>query len=116
MRKMNLPIAHAVDEGLRAVLRPQVWVVKLAGVPNDLVHELREADGVGGGAGAAGLEGAGSRVGDVGAVVGAVDVHAVPARRERDGRADPAVAHRRRQRRCVLSRAGRAAERHLVHR
>jgi hypothetical protein len=55
-----LPVAGAVavaeDKGLRAVGGPKVLVVEGSSVPDDFVHELRNADGVRGGAGAAKVE------------------------------------------------------------
>jgi hypothetical protein len=93
-------IAAAEHEWLRAVGGPVGFGVELARVPDDLQyisvvgkgkgegtyfeHELRDLDGVCGGAVAADTgagEGGGAcfGVGDVGLVVRAVEVHAVPA-------------------------------------
>jgi hypothetical protein len=71
-------ITHRIDEGL-STLGPDVLVVELARVPHDFVHQLREPDGVAGGAGAGRLEATAARVCDVALVVGAVDVLAIPA-------------------------------------
>jgi hypothetical protein len=49
-----LPVARAVavaeDKGLRAVGGPKVLIVKGRSVPDNFVHELRDADGMRGGA------------------------------------------------------------------
>jgi len=57
-------VAIRPHEGLRAVLRPDGRVVELARVPDDLVEQLRDLDGVRGRAGSAALESAGRRIGD----------------------------------------------------
>ena len=75
-------VAGGEDERLGTVGGPLGLVVEGGGVPDHLVHELGNADGVGGGAGTAQAEevgGTGGRVGDVVLVVGAVEVLAVPA-------------------------------------
>ena len=76
-REKNLRVTHGVDEGLLSITGPVVG--ELLGLPHNLVHDLGDLDGVGGGAGAARLEGAGRGVGNVALVVGAVEVDAVPA-------------------------------------
>lgn len=75
-----IPVAEI--ERLRPIRRPLGLVVERRRVPDDLVHELRDAHGVRGRAVAAQREEvgrAGRRVGDVLAVVGRVEVLAVPA-------------------------------------
>lgn len=91
-------VAVAEVERLRAVGGPEALVVEWGSVPDNFVHELRDADGVSRGAAATETEevgGPGGRVGDVGFVVwnivsrqslvpgysftGGVEVFAVPA-------------------------------------
>jgi hypothetical protein len=60
---------HAVHERVGAVGRPQRFVGELGDVPHELVHDLRELDGVCGGAGAAAVGAGTLAVGDVGLVV-----------------------------------------------
>ena len=71
-------ITHRVNERLPG-LGPVLGVVELARIPHDLVHQLRQADGVGVGTGSGRFKAAGDRVGDVALVVGRVEVLAVPA-------------------------------------
>lgn len=63
-------------------------------IPDDLVHDLGNLDGVGRRAGAAGADGvdALARVGDMALVVDAVEILAIPAGGERDDGADAADA------------------------
>jgi hypothetical protein len=72
----NSRIAHRVHQRL-ARLGPDG--LKLPSIPHNLVHQLREADGMAGGTGACGLEAAGARVRNMALVVGGVDVPSVPA-------------------------------------
>lgn len=51
-------VAKRPYERLRSVFRPVFRVVERRRVPDDFVHDLRSADGVGGGAWALGFEGA----------------------------------------------------------
>jgi hypothetical protein len=102
-------------EWLRAVRSPVGLVVELARVEHDLVHDLRDLDGVGGRARASALKGAAGRVGDVALVVRAVRVLAVPAGREGDRDAPPATAGRLGKALGVAARAGGAAEGVLLH-
>jgi hypothetical protein len=60
---------HAVHERVGAVGWPQRFVGELGYVPHELVHDLRELDGVRGGAGAAAVGAGALAVGDVGLVV-----------------------------------------------
>jgi hypothetical protein len=69
-------------EGLLDTLGPGRLVVELGGVPDDLEHQLRDTDGVGGWAVAAEAEEGGGPVdgvGDVVLVVGGIEVLAIPA-------------------------------------
>ena len=43
---MNLRITHTEDERLSSILRPELWVVERAGVPDNLNEEQRQTDGV----------------------------------------------------------------------
>src|SRR4051812_15163763 len=106
-------VSHAPGE--RAPVGPEVLAVKLARVEDDLVHDLRDLDWVGGRTGAAALERARGRVRDVALVVRAVRVLAVPARREGDGHAPAAAAGGRGEALDVGSRARGAAEGALLH-
>jgi hypothetical protein len=75
-------VTGAENEGLRAVGGPLRLVVELGGVPDDLVHELRDADRVRRRAVAAQAEEVGRARGgvrNVSLVVGRVQVLAVPA-------------------------------------
>jgi hypothetical protein len=95
---MNLPVAHAVDEGLRAVFGPDVLVVERAGVPHDFVHQWRGSqlvdleqtqnrsllilghlDWMGAWAWPRGFERTTAWVGHVGLVVRAVEILSIPA-------------------------------------
>ncbi len=76
---VHLPNAHAVDERRGAVGGPQAAVGKLGDVPHQLVHHLRELDGVCRGAGAAPGGARAGAVGDVALVVRAVQVLSIPA-------------------------------------
>lgn len=70
---------------------PLGLVVELGGVPDNLIHELRDADRVGGRAVATqAQEGGGTAdgIGDVVLVVGTVKVLSIPARWEMDVGAD----------------------------
>lgn len=58
-------LAVAPEEGLAAVRRPQRLVVELARVEHDLVHELRDLDRMGRGAGAAAFKGSLLRIGTI---------------------------------------------------
>lgn len=93
----DLRVSEGPDERLGSILGPVLLVVELSGVPVDLVEELAHADGVGGRAGAAGLEGAALRVRHVRHVVGRVQVLAIPARGEAEGRHDAHGARLRRE-------------------
>ena len=84
-------VTHGPDEGLGAILGPVVGVVELSGVEHDLVHDLRDLDGVGGRAGATGLEGTRRGIRNVVLVVRGVEGLAVPASGESDGHT-PATA------------------------
>lgn len=66
-------VAEAVDERLLAILEV-LRVRELAGVVHDLVHDLWDANGVGRWAFVAGEGAATGGIGDVGHVVGAVEV------------------------------------------
>ena len=82
----DLPKVHGVEEGLGAVGGPERLVGELGHVPHELVHDLGELDGVRSRAAAATVGTAvAARVGDVGLVVGGVEVLAVPAGGEDDG-------------------------------
>lgn len=75
-------VAVAEVEWLGSVRGPLALVVEGSGVPDNLVHELRNPDGVGGWAAASQAKEvgrAGSRVGNVRLVVWAVQVLSVPA-------------------------------------
>lgn len=75
-------VSRAQVEGLGSVLGPLRLVVELSGVPDHLVHQLGDADGVGRWARASETEevrGAGRGVGDVVLVVGGVEVLSIPA-------------------------------------
>ena len=108
-------VAVAPVERLGPIGGPLGLVVELARVVHDLVHDLRDLDGVAGGAGAAALKGAAGRVGDVAPVVGAVNVLAVPAGGEGHGHAPAAAAGALGESLGVGPRAGRAAEGLLLH-
>ena len=71
-------VTHRVHKRL-SLVGPDGLVVELPRVPHYFVHELRETDGVAGWTRARGLEGSRGGIGDVGFVVGGVDVFAVPA-------------------------------------
>lgn len=76
-------VATRPDERLVAVGEVgRVDVVERSRIPDRLEQNLRQTNGVRGGARAAGLEGAALGVGDVVLVVGGVEVLAVPAGRE----------------------------------
>lgn len=107
-------VAVAPVEGL-ASGGPVGLVVELAGVEHDLVHDLGDLDGVGGGASTAGLKGTGGRVGDVVLVVGRVGVLSVPAGWEGHSDTPAAAAGRSGEARDVLACAGGAAEGGLLH-
>jgi len=94
MRAVAGLISEAPDKRMGPILGPLVWVVEFGGIPDGLVHKLGQADGVRVGAGALGLKGALFRVGDVASVAGAVEVPAVPARRESEVRHDAGFARR----------------------
>jgi hypothetical protein len=70
------------DKRLAAVLRPEAAVIKLASIPDNLIEELGNPNGVRRWARSTALEGAARRVGDVAHVVLRVEVDAVPAGRE----------------------------------
>ncbi len=75
-------VTRAEVEGLRAIGGPLRLVVELGGIPDNLVHQLRDPDGVRRRARAAQAEevgGARRRVGDVVLVVIGVEVLAIPA-------------------------------------
>ena len=108
-------VTMAPVEGLRPVGGPLGLVIELARVIHDLVHDLGDLDGMGRRAGAAALKGTRGRVRDVRLVVWAVDVLAVPARREGHGHAPAAAAGRLGEGLGVGARAGCAAERALLH-
>lgn len=79
-KRGHSPEVHAVDKRLAAVRGPGALVREHAHVPHELVHDLRQLDGVrrralGGAAGRARR----AAVVDVALVVGAVEVLAVPA-------------------------------------
>lgn len=84
-------ISEAVDERLLAVL-VVVRVGEVGGVVHDLVHDLGDADGVGGRALVAGERGVARSVGYVGLVIRAVEVLAIPAGGEDDGGTDGGAA------------------------
>lgn len=115
MQAVSGGIVHTPDEGLGAILRPLSLVVERARVEHDLVHDLRDLDGVGARARSAGLERAGGRVRDVRLVVRGVEVLAVPACREVHRHSPAAAAGLRREGLRVLPRAGGPAERVLLH-
>lgn len=103
-----LPVAGVVAvaevEGLRAVGGPQALVIEGRGVPDDLVHQLRDAHGVSGWAFASQAEKvgwAGLGVGYVRLVVWAVEIDAVPARREDDVGTNAALARCRGEVLCI---------------
>jgi hypothetical protein len=75
-------VAKRPHERLAAVSGPVGLVVELARVPHGLEEHLRRAHGMAGRARAAALKRAVLRVRHVRHVVGRVEVHAVPARRE----------------------------------
>jgi hypothetical protein len=72
-------VAKTPDEGLRAVRRPIGGVVELGRVPDDLVEELRDLNGVRRRAGAVALERPARRVRDVAHMIRGVERLAVPA-------------------------------------
>ena len=75
-------ITVAQIEGLGAVGGPEALVVEGSGVPDNLVHELGNADGVGRRAAASETEevgGARGWVGYVGFMVGRVEILSIPA-------------------------------------
>lgn len=75
-------VSSAEVKGMLHTLGPRRLVVELGGVPDDLEHQLRDSDGVGGRAVAAEAEEGGGpvdRVGDVVLVVRGVEVLAIPA-------------------------------------
>lgn len=74
-----LPKVHAVDERRGAVSGPQAAVGELGDVPHELVHDLRELDGVSRRAGTTTSSARSGAVSDVALVVGAVEVRAIPA-------------------------------------
>lgn len=101
-RERILPsvVAGGQVERLGSICGPLRLVVELSGVPDDLVHELRDSDGVGGRARTSQAQEvgrAGRRVGDVVLVVGAVQVLAIPASREENVGSDTSSAHLVRQ-------------------
>jgi len=73
------PEVHAVDVWVAAVGGEVCRVGELVDVPHKLVHDLRELDRVGRGAGAAASGTRAGAVGDVALVVWAVKVLAIPA-------------------------------------
>ena len=76
---LSLPNVHGVDERRGAVSGPEALVGELGNVPHELVHHLRELNGVSAGAGAAARGTGAGAVGNVALVVRAVQVLSVPA-------------------------------------
>jgi hypothetical protein len=74
----NVPKVHAVDEG-RARVGPPAPVGEVGDVPHELVHDLRQPDGVGRRARATTVRTGTLAVGNVRLVVRSVKVPAVPA-------------------------------------
>ena len=75
-------VARREHERLRAILGPIIGVVEARCIPDDLVHELRDAHGVRVGAGTAEGEEVGrsvNGVGYVGLMVYCVEVYTIPA-------------------------------------
>jgi len=88
-------VTVAEVEGLGAVGGPLLLVVEGGGVPDNLVHQLWDADRVASWAVASDVQergGAASRVGDVALVVGAVKILSVPACGELDVGANTTLA------------------------
>jgi hypothetical protein len=84
----NVPDVHGVDERIGAISRPQALVGKLAHVPHELVHNLRQLNRVCRRASTASVRAGTLAVGNVALVVRRVKVLAVPAGGEDDGLAD----------------------------
>ena len=89
---LDVLIAKAVNQWLLSTFKV-FRVVERLRIPHDLIHDLRHADRMRGGTLVAGKGAAGWRVGHVAAMIGTVEILAVPARREDDGGADPARTH-----------------------
>jgi hypothetical protein len=81
--KKNIPKVHAVDES-RARVGPDALVTEGRYVPHELVHDLGQLDGVSRRAGTT-SRGTRAAIGDVGLVVGCVEVLAVPASNSDNG-------------------------------
>lgn len=77
-------ISHAIDEGLWGTAGPHA--VELCRIPDSLNEERGNLNWVGRWAGST------RRISDVALVIGTVEIHTVPARREDDLRADTAKA------------------------
>lgn len=78
-------VAIAEVEWLGSIRGPLSLVVEWCGIPDNLIHELWDPDGMGRWAAAAETEEggwAGGWVGDVALVVWAVEIYTIPATRE----------------------------------
>ena len=89
---LDVLIAKAVNQRLLSPFKV-FRVVERLRIPHDLIHDLWHADWMRGRTLIAGKGPAGWRVGHVAAMIGTVEVLAVPARREDDGGANPARTH-----------------------
>jgi hypothetical protein len=111
-------VPHRKHKRLRPIRTPQLPLIERRRVKHDLVHDLRQPHGKPSGTLAPRLHAhrrrvrlvRNGRVRDVALVVRRVEIHAIPARRECDLRAQTALAEARGQEGGVFFGAGGAAK------
>lgn len=84
----DLPNVHAVHKWVAAIGWPQALVGELVDIPHELVHDLRELDGMGRRARAATISTSALAISDVSLMIWRVEILAIPAGGEDDGLTD----------------------------
>jgi len=87
-RLEDSPNVHTVHKWVAAVGGPQALVGELVDIPHELVHDLRELDGMCRGASATTISTSALAISDVCLMVWRVEVLAIPAGGEDDGLTD----------------------------